>query len=407
MESSLQFTLALALILFAAKAGSYVSTRIGQPAVLGMLVTGLILGPSGLNVLHSPLFSDSELQPTLQHLAHLGVLFLMFIAGLEVHLPEMKRSGKPAVFAGVLGVVAPVLLGVALGYYFGLDVTVSLFIGLVLAATSVSISAQTLMEIRVLRSRVGMALLGAAVVDDVLVVLLLAIFIAVTAVGGASAPALLLVLVKMVTFLGVATWFGARLFPRMAYAVAGLGINQGVMSLAIVTTLMYGWAAEALGGVAAITGAFLAGVLFQGTALRDQIDAGLHALAYAWLVPIFFMSIGLQANIWTIGLEGLPFAMAMVLVAVVSKVIGCGLGGRLGGLSTGESFRLGIGMTSRGEVGLIVASIGLGAGLITSVVFASVIVMVLVTTLLTPVLLRAVYPLHLVDEQVEGKKVAV
>ena len=392
MDPLLQLLLALAFILMAAKGSGYLSTRLGQPAVLGELLVGLILGPTVLDMLHWPVFSNGHLGETLSHLAHLGVLFLMFIAGLEVDLEAMMRAGRPAVLAGVAGVVVPVALGMATALPFGFDPQRSLFMGLVLAATSVSISAQTLMELRVLRTRVGMALLGAAVVDDVLVILLLSLFVALAGGGGGGVVAVLWVLLKMAAFLGLAIWLGARIIPRLGSLVDRLPISEGAMALAIVVTLLYAWAAEAWGGVAAITGAFLAGLLFARTPLRHHIEARMHTLAYAWLVPVFFVSIGLEANARALGLGGLPFALVILGIAVLSKVLGCGIGARLGGFSNGEALRLGVGMTSRGEVGLIVASVGLNAGLIGEWIFASVVLMVLATTLLTPIMLRALYP---------------
>lgn len=393
MQASLQFSLALAIIIVVAKGAGYLSNRLGQPAVLGELLAGLILGPTVLDMLHWPVFVDGNLGETLNHLAHLGVLFLMFIAGLEVDLEAMVRAGRPAVLAGIMGVVAPVGLGMAAVFPLGFDLQRSVFIGLVLAATSVSISAQTLMELGVLRSRVGLALLGAAVVDDVLVILLLSFLIALTVGGGSGIVTILWVVVKMIAFLGLATWLGARIIPRLGAFVERLPISQGVLALVIAVTLFYAWAAEVLGGVAAITGAFLAGLLFARTPLRHSIETGMHTLAYAWLVPVFFVSIGLETNARAaLSGGGLVLALIIVGVSIVSKVIGCGIGARLGGFSNGEALRLGVGMTSRGEVGLIVASVGLDAGLIGEEVFAAVVLMVLVTTLVTPIALRALYP---------------
>jgi Kef-type K+ transport system membrane component KefB len=344
-------------------------------------------------MLHWPVFVDGHLGETLSHLAHLGVLFLMFIAGLEVDLEAMARAGRPAVLAGIMGVVAPVVLGMVAVLPLGFDFQRSVFIGLVLAATSVSISAQTLMELGVLRSRVGLALLGAAVVDDVLVILLLSLFIALIGGGGGGAVTILWVLVRMIAFLGLAFWLGARIIPRLGAFVERLPISEGVLALVIAVTLFYAWAAEVLGGVAAITGAFLAGLLFARTPLRHSIQRGMHTLAYAWLVPVFFVSIGLETNARTVLTQGgLLLALVIVGVAILSKVLGCSIGARLGGFSNGEALRLGVGMTSRGEVGLIVASVGLDLGLVGEETFAGVVLMVLVTTLATPILLRALYP---------------
>lgn len=391
MDVFLQTLLELALIIFAAKAAGYLSVRLGQPAVLGELLVGLVLGPSLLDMVHWPVFTGEQLEGMIAILAHLGVIFLMFVAGLEVDMHTMAQTGRIAIVSGASGVVAPVVLGALAALPFGFDLQHGLFIGLVLAATSVSISAQTLMELGVLRSRVGMALLGAAVVDDVLVILLLSAFVALSG-GNGSIWAIMWVLLRMVLFLGIALILGILVVPRLVNVVTHLPISEGVMSLVIVVTFLYSWAAEALGGIAAITGAFLAGVIFARTPARKAIEGKVHAIAYSWLVPVFFVSIGLETNVRTLGAAGIPIALAILGVALLSKVIGCGSGALIAGCTPGEALRLGVGMTSRGEVGLIVASVGLSSGLITDAVFASVVLMVLATTLVTPVALRALYP---------------
>jgi len=392
MDPMLQFLLILAIIIAAAKTAGYLSNQLGQPAVLGELLVGLILGPTVLDMMHWPLFAGGLLDDTISHLAHLGVLFLMFVAGLEVDLKEMVRAGRPAILAGLMGVLAPVVLGLAVALPFGFGLEGSFFIGLVLAATSVSISAQTLMELGVLRSREGLALLGAAVADDVLVILLLSLFVALVGGEGGGVMVVIWVLAKMAIFMGLAIWLGARFVPRLASLVDRLPISEGVMALAILVLLLYAWTAEAFGGMAAITGAFLAGLLFARTSFRHHVGEGMRVMTYSWLAPVFFVSIGLEANARVLGLEGLPFAMLIVVVAVFSKVLGSGLGALLGGFSKIESLRLGVGMTSRGEVGLIVASVGLSAGLIGEEMFSTAVLMVLITTVLTPIMLRALYP---------------
>ncbi len=390
MNSLLQFLLALALIILAAKASGYLSVRLGQPAVLGELLIGLILGPTALNMLHWPVFAGGHLGETLRHLAHLGVLFLMFIAGLEVDLEAMRRAGRPAVWAGTLGVLFPIALGLGVSLLFGFSLLEGMLIGLMLAATSVSISAQTMIELGVLRSRVGVALLGAAVVDDILVILLLSVSSALIGEGGGFWH-ILWVLVRMLLFLALAIWVGARLIPRLPARVERLPISEGVMALVVVTVLFFAWAAEALGGIAAITGAFLAGLAFARSPLHQYIRDRMHTLAYTWVVPIFFVNIGLEADARAIGLSGLGCALALIGAAILSKVIGCGLGGLAGGFSFTDALRLGIGMMSRGEVGLIVAAIELEGGLITQQIFADVVLVVLTTTLVTPIMLRALY----------------
>ena len=392
MDPLLQFLLVLSIIILAAKGAGFLSIRFGQPAVLGEILAGLILGPTALNMLHWPLFSDAHLGETISHLSHLGVLFLLFLVGLEVDLASMRLTGRPAMLAGVMGAITPVILGTAVAQLFGFDLQSSLFVGLVLAATSVSISAQVLMELRVLRSRVGTGLLGAVVVDDILVILFLSLFIAFASVGGGNAASILWILVKMVAFLGTATGFGVYIIPRLVSWVDRLPISQGVMALVFVVILLYAWASEAVGGMTAIIGAFLAGLFFSRTPMKHHIETGVNTLAYAWLVPVFFVSIGLEANARVLDLEHLPFALALLVVAILSKVLGGGLGARWGGFSNDEALRLGVGMTARGEVLLIVATVGLDMGIIGNDVFASMVLLVLTTTLLTPIMLRLLYP---------------
>ena len=390
MTPFLQFILTLAIIIIAAKGAGLLSNRLGQPAVLGELLAGLLLGPTLLDMLHWPFLGSESLGESVSHLAELGVLFLMFIAGLEVDLAAMRRAGRPAVWAGVLGVVAPIALALCL-VPFGFDLEHALFIGLVLAATSVSISAQTLIEMGMLRSKVGLALLGAAVVDDVLVILALSLFLALATGAGGGLPAVIVVVARVLAYFAAGLWLGWRFLPRLSEWIERTPISQGVVALALVTALLYAWSAEVLGGVAAITGTFLAGVLFGRTSLKHRIETGMSAISYAWLVPVFFVSIGLHADLRSIGLSDLPLTLLLLVIALVSKVLGSGLGGLFGGLSRADALRLGVGMISRGEVGLIVASLGLGAGLVSEALFAEIVLIVLVTTLVTPILLRALY----------------
>lgn len=390
-QEFLNFILAITIIITAAKAGGYVSTRLRQPSVLGELLAGLLLGPTVLDIFHVwPLFSsDAHVGESITLMAELGVLLLMMLAGLELHLAELLKTGKVAALAGTSGVVIPFGLGWGTAVLFGVDQTAALFIGLTLAATSVSISAQTLMELNLLRSRVGLALLGAAVFDDILVILVLSVlFILVGgAVGGVGS--ILITILSMIGYLVVASLIGVWLLPRLVNWIDRLPISQGVLAFSLVASLCYAWAAEVVGGMAAITGAFLVGLFLARTSFKEQIEAGVSALAYGFFVPIFFVNIGLEVNMRAIGGDALWLTLVITLVAVISKIVGCGLGSKLGGLSNKESWQLGVGMVSRGEVGLIVASFALAEGLFSAENFSVVVFMVIAATLVTPPLLRA------------------
>jgi Kef-type K+ transport system membrane component KefB len=390
MTEFLQLALALVILIAAAKLGGYISLRLGQPSVLGELIAGLILGPSVLDTLHHTPFTSEHLDETIALLAEMGVLLLMFLAGLELHIKDLVKSGKVSTLAGTLGVVFPVAMGFGIGRLFGMEPLPALFIGLVLAATSVSISAQTLMELKVLRSRVGTGLLGAAVFDDVLVILGLSVLLAVTTEGGGLASAGLVVL-RMALFLAAAIAVGVLALPRLARRVDKLPISQGLVAFVLVTLLLYAWAAEALGSMAAITGAFLAGLFLSRSPLRERIQSSVSVIAYGLFVPIFFISVGLVADAHMLAGQGLWLIIAMIVVAIVSKIAGAGLGARLAGFSNRESLQLGAGMMSRGEVGLIVATLGVSEGLLSGQVFSGVVGVVIVTTLLTPPALRFLF----------------
>jgi Kef-type K+ transport system membrane component KefB len=389
MTAFLQFAFLLSVLLLSAKIAGYVSIRLGQPSVLGELLVGVVLGPSLLNVLHLPFLSE-DMADFIAKLGEVGVLLLMFLAGMELHLGELTRNLRVSAFAGTLGVVVPVLLGWGIGPLFGMDQPSSIFLGLTLGATSVSISAQTLIELKALRSRVGLSLLGAAVFDDILVILLLSLFLAVQS-GVGTLAGVGLIAVRMIVFLVLSVAFGVWALPWLMRRIAHLPVSQGVLTLALVVMLAYGLAAELVGGMAAITGAFLAGLMTARVPEKERVESGMHALAYGLFVPIFFVNIGLTVNVRELQTDVYWMTLVIIVIAVLGKWLGAGLGARLGGLSIRESSQLGVGMISRGEVGLIVASVGVRESLVTGAEFSSIVAMVLVSTLVTPPLLRALF----------------
>jgi Kef-type K+ transport system membrane component KefB len=390
MSDFLQLALLIVIILGAAKLAGYLSTLVHQPAVFGELLVGVLLGPSLLNVTHLSFLTSAHLSDFISELGEIGVLLLMFLAGLELHLKELAKNTRIAATAGILGVIFPVAMGLLFGELIGMDFNHSLFLGLTLAATSVSISAQVLIELKKIQSKVGLALLGAAVFDDILVILLLSIFLAFLS-GGTNIMQILLVFGKMALFLAFSAWFGIRILPRLTHWASRLPVSQNVATLAIIILLVYGLAAEIVGGMAAITGTFLAGLMFARTPEKRTIETNLHALSYAFFVPIFFVSIGLSVNLRSMDLKTLWIILAISGIAILTKIIGAGGGALICKFSWRESLQLGIGMVSRGEVGLIIAKLGLNSGYLSSEVFSSIIGMILITTLVTPPLLRAAF----------------
>jgi len=387
LSAFIQLILVLAVIILFAKTAGYLSTRIGQPSVFGELLVGVLLGPTLLDLTHLYFVTDSHLGEVVHEFAELGVLMLMFLAGLELEFHELAKNTRVSAYSGVLGVLVPVLFGWAIGSASGMPFNQAAFLGLTLGATSVSISAQTLMELKVLRSRVGLGLLGAAVFDDILVILLLSAFSAIGAGGGLGEIGI--ALLKMIAFIAISGAFGFYVLPKLTAFLAKLPISQGVIAFALVIMLVYGIAAELLGGMAAITGTFMAGMMFGRSSEKRRLEQGFGILAYGFFVPIFFVDIGLRVDIGALPLSSLWLFLIICLAAILGKLIGAGLGAKLGGFTWRESTQVGIGMVSRGEVGLIVATVGISQGFLPTAAFTLIVGMVLVTTLVTPPLLRA------------------
>jgi Kef-type K+ transport system membrane component KefB len=319
-------------------------------------------------------------------------VLLMLVAGLETDLDQMRQVGRAAFWSAVGGIVLPMFGGAAVAAAFGIPVWwTGVFVGTILTATSVSISAQVLMELGVLRSKEGTTILGAAVIDDVIGIVVLSVVVAFAqAAGGISAADLFAIAGRMALFFAAAVWLGRFFEPILAWG-DGLGVSQALLATVVVLGFAYAWAAEYVGGVASITGSYFAGVLLARTRFKSRIDAGVHPLTYSILVPVFFISIGLQVNGRELGPHAW-FTATLIIVAIAGKMLGCGGLARACGFTPIESLRVGLGMISRGEVGLIVAGYGVTHAVIDQAVFAAAVLMVLVTTMVTPPLLRLAYP---------------
>lgn len=395
MEHALDptFLLAFAAALLGAKLFGEAAERIGQPAVLGELLAGVILGPSAINLFGAGFLDSPYLEEITRLLAQLGVIFLMFLAGLQTDLGQVNKVRRVALLAGSIGVIFPIVMGAGASAPFGFSAKESIFIGIVLSATSVSISARTLMDLGVLQSRQGLSILAAAVIDDVLGLLVLSFFIAFAVQGSGSGPTdAMLIVVRVTAFFAAALVLGRFALPPLMRWAMNAPMSEGTLTAAIVVVLLYAWSSEYLGEVAAITGAFVAGIFLRRTEAHRLIDERARALAYGFFVPIFFVGVGLAANARDLSGSDALLLVVIFLVACVSKVVGCGLGALLGGEPMKSALQIGTGMITRGEVGLIVATVGLSKGLIETDVYSIIVLTVLATTLATPLLLRIVFP---------------
>jgi Kef-type K+ transport system membrane component KefB len=375
-----ELLLPLVAILVGARLAGRLSQRLGMPAVLGELLAGLVLGPSVLGWVH--------LNETFTNLAGIGVLLLMFIAGLETDMSQLQQVGKSSFVTAIGGVVLPFAGGLGVALAAGLGWMPSLFLATTLTATSVSVSVQTLHELGRLRSKEGMIILGAAIIDDVLGILLLSLVLGFAGQGGNPWLSLL----RLVLFFPIALFVGNLVLRPLLHWIKVHHAREAGFALIIALVLLFAWAAEALGGLAAITGAYLAGVLLARIPdARDGIVESAAVVGYGIFVPVFFVAVGLQTDVRNIALAPV-LTLVVIAVAVVSKALGSGLGARITGCTNREAAAVGSGMIARGEVALVMASLGLSAGLLDTATFTVVVVMTLATTLLTPLLLKLTAP---------------
>lgn len=378
--ASIHLLLPLALILVGARLIGRLSQRVGLPGVLGELLAGVILGPSVLRLIHP--------NEAISAVADIGVLLLMFIAGLETDLLQMRRVGKASGWAASAGVILPLAGGVIAGQAFGLGWTTSLFLGAALTATSVSVSVQTLQELGRLKSKEGMVTLGAAIIDDVLGILVLSVILAMAGQGGSPLMALL----RIALFFPIALVGGRLVVGPLVRWIDRHHAKEAGFALIVALVLVYAWAAEELGGLAAITGAYVAGILVARLPeARAWVTEGASKVGYGLFVPVFFVSVGLATDVRSI-MTAPWLSLVIVVVAVVTKMFGSGIGARLGGCTWPEARAVGAGMVARGEVALVMATLGLSSGLLDQTTFGVVILMTLATTLLTPFILKFVLP---------------
>ena len=383
---SYHYLVDIALILISTKLLGMVTKRFQMPQVVGALLAGLIMGPAFLNIIHSTEF--------LTQVSELGVIVMMFTAGLG-NLEDLKQTGKAGFCVALCGVIVPWIGGSVLAFFFNDSgaqnvLMQNVFIGVILTATSVSITVEALKEMGKLSTVVGNTILAAALIDDILGLIALTI---VTSLGGSSDTSLPVVLLKIVGFFIFVIVVGVLVKKGMDWYVKNVHSTdlQRYPIFAFVLCLFMAYCAEEFFGVADITGSFAAGLIISTTAKSKYIEVKFAPLSYLLLTPIFFASIGLKVELPEMNSRIIVFSILLALIAVLTKIIGCGLGAKLCGLKGRQCQQVGIGMVCRGEVALIVADKGAALGLMPDIFFAPVIIMVVVTTIVTPILLKFAY----------------
>lgn len=397
-----KFLLDIAIILASTKILGLFTKKVNMPQVVGALLAGVILGPACVGVL-----TETDM---IQNMAELGVIVLMFCAGMETDIEELKRSGKASFVIALLGVIVPLVVGGGVAYLFinngyidTSDVTSSVFlqsvfIGVILTATSVSITVETLKELGKIKTKSGNAILGAAIIDDILGIIALTI---VTSLADTSVN-IAVVLFKIVLFfvfcgvVGVIVYYAFKKWCE----ISGKGMHRHAI-IAFVICLVMAFCAEHFFGVADITGAFFAGLIISMTQKDQFIASKFDVLSYLLLSPIFFASIGLKVELPKMGPAIIAFAAVITIVALLTKIIGCGLGAKVCGYKNYQALRIGVGMISRGEVALIVASKGAAVGLMSNNIMGPIIIVVVITTIITPILLKPVFNKEIIP--IEGE----
>ncbi|MBE5965250.1 MAG: cation:proton antiporter [Lachnospiraceae bacterium] len=380
---SYTYLLVLALILLSTKLLGLATEKIHMPQVVGALVAGIILGPSGVGLLESSDF--------LVKTAEIGVIMLMFTAGIDTDMSELKETGFKSFIIACFGVFIPLLLCGGLYFFFflhdfnAINLLKAAFVGSVFSATSVSITVETLNEMGKLKSKTGTILLSAALIDDILGIVVLSVLTGLS--SGASNP--LIVLLKIALFFAFTLIVGyviRILFNKISEHHCH---SRRIAVWALAFCFLMSYSAEAVFGVADITGAFFAGLILCNLAKARQFVAKKFTVAaYMVFTPVFFASVGMKTDLKTMNSEILVFALLLIIAAVLSKIIGCGIGSKLCRLTSHQSLVIGIGMVARSEVALMVAQKGINAGMIDSVILPAIILSVIASALLTPVLLK-------------------
>lgn len=388
------FLLELAIILLSTKLLGMLMKKIGLPQVVGALIAGILIGPAIWSPLSNGSFIPVKPSEFLNMLAELGVVLIMFSAGLETDFKELKRSGAVATFIAALGVIVPLAFGFLIAIpFFSLssaeNVLTCVFVGVIITATSVSITVETLRELGKLKGKIGTTILSAAIIDDVIGIIILTFIIGMKN-PSAGSPSYMIIINTVLFFL-FAIGIGIVLNLLFKWLSKKYPNRRRLPVLGLVVCLLYAYCAEHFFGIADITGAYIAGICLSNLNGSSYIDKKIDINSYMIFSPVFFASIGIKTSFADFKPEILLFALCFVLAGIFGKIIGCGVAAKVTKFSFRDSLKIGIGMIARGEVALIVAQKGIAAGLIPSIYLTAVVLLVIMTSFLTPILLKILF----------------
>lgn len=393
-----EIVLSVALALIFARLFGYGFDRLKQPPVIGEIFAGLLLGGFGFGIIAGQsitLFSLSLQLPQLSYtseaftfLAELGILFLMFLSGLEINFSELNKVKKSSLFVAVGGVIAPLLLAILVSDFFGFSWHIGLVIGLILVATSVGVPVRVLMDIQKLNTEVGLTILGAAVIDDVIAIILF-----VSVLGVATPMDVTILGFKILIFFLLFLFIGLKIIDKIFNLGEKIQLPKALLSISLAIFLLYSFFAYQ-SGIAGITGAFVAGVVIGHAMKSRKVIDDIKTISYGLFIPLFFVWVGANVDptvFTTVNIIG--FAVVIILISIIGKIIGCGIGAKLSGMTTKRSLQIGIGMVPRLEMALIIVGAAISQGVligdIGDQILATTVLLTLVTTMITPFLLRA------------------
>ena len=376
----MDFIFSITIILFAALIGRILSKSLKQPVILGELIIGAIIG----NILLMKNDGSLGLDPTIDYIADIGILFLLFSAGLSLDLKEFKKIEKSSSLVAILGVIVPFILGYITAIWFGYTHLIALFIGTALMATSIGVKAEVLFELGMMGTRLGSLIIGAAVIDDIISMVILTILVSVVKTGQflVYETSIFLVLAMLFILIGIllskekVSNFLDKHLLRIRLS------RESLLIMGVIVALLFAVIAEYI-GLSVIIGAFIAGIILGQLSFFRELKEYISLIGGGFFIPIFFVTVGMTFKFQAFNVMG-SFAVVLLIVAIIGKLIGCGIGAKLTNFDNRESLATGVAMIPRAGIELILIKLGRNYGIINDEIASAILIMVIVTTLITP-----------------------
>jgi len=376
----MDFISSIVIVLIAALIGRSLSKKIRQPTILGELIVGALIGNIFLLINKEKLFFDDSIN----YLADIGILFLLFSAGLSLNLKEFKKIETSSTFVAILGVILPFILGYVTGLWFGFGHIAALFIGTSLTATSIGVNAEILIELRIMGTKLGSLIMGTAVVDDIIAMIILTILISIVKTGAIFIWEIGIFLILVLIFLLIAIILSKEKISLFLDSnLEKIKIRrENLLIVGIIVALTFSFFAESI-GLSIIIGAFIAGIILGQLNFFRSLQDYVSLVGGGFFIPIFFVTVGMSFN-FNAFLEIGLFALLLLIAAIVGKLIGCGLGAKITGFNNRDSLAAGVAMIPRAGIELVLVRLGLEYEIINEEIASAILVMVIITTLITP-----------------------